>query len=182
MRGSLHGTIAQSILKFTRMTIKDSLVKSLKDGHSLFVRSISDFPEDKLTFQSFPQENHVMWTAGHMVATYAWWASFITKDLAPLPESFKEIFDNKKKPVADRSVYPAMNEVMTELDKQYQVFIKAVEAIPESDYFSAPLADSGGFLKNKLDVLTGQIHHVGWHTGQISSIRRALNMASLYGM
>ncbi len=164
------------------MTIKDSLVKSLKDGHGLFVRSVSDFPEDKLTFQSFPEENHAMWTAGHMATTYAWWSSFVTKDLTPPPQSFTAVFNNKMKPVADRSAYPAMNEVMAELDKQYQIFITAVEAIPESDYFSAPLADSGGFLKTKLDVLTGQIHHVGWHTGQVSSIRRALKMPSLYGM
>lgn len=164
------------------MTIKDSLVKSLKDGHNLFVRSITDFPEDKLVYQSFPEENHVMWTAGHMATTYAWWCSFITKDVSPPPETFRAVFNNKMKPVADRSAYPAMSEVMTELDRQYQIFITAVEAIPESDYFSAPLADSGGFLKNKLDVITGQNHHIGWHTGQVSSIRRALKMPSLYGM
>lgn len=178
-----NATIACTFIKlFQTMTIKDSLLKSIKDGHELFVRSISDFPEDKLTHQSFPQENHAMWTAGHMVMTYAWWTSFVSKDTAPLPEAFKETFNNKKKPVADRSQYPAMSEVMAELDRQYQFFYKAIEAIPESDYFSAPLAESGGFIKHKIEVITGQIHHVGWHTGQVSSIRRALNLPSLYGM
>ncbi len=164
------------------MTIKESLEKSLKDGHQLFVRSVSDVPEDKLTYQSTPTENHVMWTAGHIAATYAWWTSFLTKDLTPPPAEFLEVFNNKKKPVADRSQYPAMSVVMAELDRQYQTFIKAVENTPESAYFDAPLAESGGFITNRLEVLTGQIHHLGWHTGHISTIRRALSLPSLYGM
>lgn len=164
------------------MNVKDALEKSLKDAHKLFVKSISDFPEDKLTYQSHPTENHAMWTAGHMAGVYTWWTTFLAKDVAPLPAAFKEVFNNKNKPVADASQYPAIKEVMAELDRQYQVFIKAVEALPESEYFSAPEAESGGFIKNKLEVLTGQIHHIGWHTGQVSSIRRALNLPSLYGM
>ncbi len=164
------------------MTIKDSLIKSLRDGHNLFVRSVSDVPEDKLTYQSHPTENHAMWTAGHMAGVYAWWTTFISTELTPPSDAFRSTFNNKQKPVADRSVYPAMNEVMTELDRQYQIFIKAVEAIPESEYFNPPIIESGGFPKDKIGVITGQIHHVGWHTGQVSSIRRALGMPSLYGM
>jgi uncharacterized damage-inducible protein DinB len=164
------------------MTIKDTLVKSLKDGHALFLRSLSDFPVDKLTYQTSPTENHVLWTAGHMVTTYAWWATFLTKDLSPIPPAFAVAFDNKKKPVADSAAYPAMSEVLAELDRQYQIYIKAVEALPESEYYNAPLVDSGGFVTYKVDVLVGQINHIGWHTGQISSIRRALSLPSLYGM
>ncbi len=164
------------------MTFKDSLIKGLTGAHALFVKSLSDIPEDKLTHHSHETENHALWTAGHMARVYTWWTAFLTKDITPPPNAFTEIFDNKKKPVAERAHYPAMSEVMAELDRQYNTFMKTVEALAEDDLFSAPIEGNAPFITAKIEVLTGQIHHLGWHTGQVSTLRRALSLPSLLGM
>lgn len=165
------------------MTLRESLIKSLRDGHTTFIKSMGDFPEDKLTFQIAPTDNHVLWTAGHMMTTYAWWTKFLTTETTEqIPTNLAEMYDGKKKPTSDASAYPSLQTVIEALNTQYEIFIKAVEHLPESEYYTAPAMDSGGFLTYKIDVLLIQINHIGWHTGQISSLRRALGLPSLFGM
>jgi uncharacterized damage-inducible protein DinB len=78
-------------------------------------------------------------------------------------------------------MYPAHAEVRRIHDEQYNRLLRAAQAMSDADGLSTTATDSGGFVKNRLDVLHKCAWHEGWHQGQISSLRRALGLPSVMG-
>lgn len=153
----------------------------LRWTHDIFAASMADFPSDQLAYQASPYDNHVLWTLGHMVASYAWFASAIDGKGYAFPEPYGAMFGPGSRPHPDASKYPPVDELRRHFDAAYQRLVEAFNAVPDADLAKPPAIETHGFAKDKLDVILKAVWHEGWHNAQISTIRRALGLKPMMG-
>lgn len=137
---------------------------------------LADWPHDKLTYQCAATDNHALWTMGHLSTTYSWLASLLDGHMTPLPESYNTLFGMGSKPVADPSIYPPMGEVRHNFDTTYARFIGLAAKIKPADAAKPTVGNSHGFAKDRADVLDKAAWHEGWHSGQLSTLRRVIGL------
>lgn len=136
-------------------------------------------PPDKATHQPSAKDNHLLWTLGHLATAYSWFASLIDGKAAALPEEFDRLFGYKSSPVADPTAYPPLETVRKHYAAAFRRLTEAVSALKPADIHKPTVGDSHGFANSRIDVVYKAIWHDGWHSGQLSSIRRALGLGSI---
>ncbi len=163
-----------------------TLLRSRTVSNLRFARSILDglfkgFPADKLTYQPAMTDNHVIWTLGHLAVTNQWFAGLLDGQPATLPGTYDQLFGYKSKPNPDLAVYPPLDEVQRHYEATFTRLIRAAESLRDEDLAVSCAAESGGFAKDKAEVLERAAWHEGWHGGQISSLRRSLGLPPVMG-
>ena len=148
-------------------------------AHGTTAALLSDWPEDKLTFQPSPHDNHALWTIGHLATTYQWLASLLDGVWTPLPENYNALFGMGSKPVPDAAAYPPAAEVRANFDRMYQRFADLAARIRPADAAKPTVGNSHGFCRDRADVLDKAAWHEGWHSGQLSALRRALGLKGI---
>ena len=156
-------------------------VELFKWVHEMTGKLCAGFSESQMLTQPSPSDNHLLWQIGHMATGYAYFASMLDGKPSTLGEMYDKLFGWGSKPSSDTSTYPAHAEIRRIHDEQYTRILRAASALSDADGLSAPATDSGGFAKNKLDVVSKCIWHEGWHQGQISGLRRALGLPGVMG-
>jgi hypothetical protein len=51
----------------------------------------------------------------------------------------------------------------------------------ESEAFMPCVGDSHGLASNRIEVIDRNAWHEGWHSGQLSSLRKALGLPGIMG-
>jgi hypothetical protein len=148
-------------------------------AHGTTIALLADWPPDKLTFQPSSHDNHALWTIGHLATTYQWLASLLDGTWAPLPDNYNALFGMGSKPLPDAAAYPPVSEVRSHLDRMYGRFAELAARIRPADAGKPTVGDSHGFCRDRADVLYKAAWHEGWHSGQLSSLRRALGLKSI---
>lgn len=138
-------------------------------------------PPDKAAYQPSPKDNHLLWTLGHLAISYQWLANLIDGKPNTLPANYDELFGGKSAPHADAKRYPSVEELWKHHDSMFDRMIAAAESMSETDCTKSCNAETGGFARDRLDVIEKAAWHEGWHAGQLSSIRRALGLKPLMG-
>jgi hypothetical protein len=162
------------------MSQRQRSLDSLKFAHSMTLSLLKDFPEDKVCHQPCPTDNHIVWSVGHLAATYAWMLSLLGRP-AGVPESYTTLFGWGSKSTPDAKAYPTLSEAREVMESEYQAFLRAIAEVPEAQ-LSGPLAkDAGSFAKDAIELVDRAAWHEGWHSGQISSVRRALGLKGVMG-
>ena len=147
--------------------------------HGMTTALLADWPADKLTYQSVPTDNHALWTIGHLAMTYSWLASLLDGHMTPMPDSYNALFGMGSKPVSDPSIYPPMGEVRHNFDAAYTRLMDLAAKIKPSDAGKPTVGNSHGFASDRADVLDKAAWHEGWHSGQLSSLRRNLGLKNV---
>lgn len=147
--------------------------------HAMFEKVLDGFPEDKATFQPSPTDNHLAWTLGHMTTAYAWFATLLGARMMTLPERYTTLFGPGAKPTPDPAAYPPLAELRANFKAAFGHFTDAVKKQSPADLNKPPAAESHGFGKTRQDVILLTAWHDGWHSGQVSSLRRALGLPSV---
>jgi hypothetical protein len=148
------------------MSQRQRPIDALKFAHYMTLSLLKDFPEDKVCHQPCPTDNHLVWSVGHLAATYAWMLSLLGRP-ASVPESYTS--------------YPSLSVAREVMESEYQTFLNAIAELPETQ-LSQPLAkDAGAFAKDAIELVDRAAWHEGWHSGQISSVRRALGLKGVMG-
>jgi len=156
-------------------------VASLRFARSILDGLCKDFPEDKLTYQPAMTDNHLIWTLGHLAVTNQWFAGLLDGQPATLPERYEERFGYKSKPNPDRDFYPPLSDVQRYHEASFARLVRAAEQLTDDELGSPCAQDSGGFARDKGEVLERAVWHEGWHAGQISSLRRSLGLSPVMG-
>lgn len=151
----------------------------LEWSHATTIALLSDWPLERLTFQSAPGDNHALWTIGHLATTYAWFASLLDGHMTPLPENYNLLFGTGSKPVDDSLAYPPMGEVRHHFDAAYARLAELGARLKAGDASKATVGNAHGFCKDRADVLVKAAWHEGWHSGQLSTLRRALGLTGI---
>ncbi len=147
--------------------------------HAMTTALLADWPLEKLTYQSSPGDNHALWTMGHLATTYSWFASLLDGHMTPLPENYNLLFGTGSKPVDDPMAYPPMGEVRHHFDATYARFAELASQLKASDALKPTVGNAHGFCKDRADVFVKAAWHEGWHSGQLSTLRRALGLKTI---
>ncbi len=141
---------------------------------------LKDFPDDKMLFRSTPADCHALWILGHIALSDAWVLSMITGNENPMGEAFGKAFGYQTDLTEDADDYPAFAEVQTALDEQRQRLLDWVNTATD-EQLHAPLDDGGiGFANSPFEAIHKEIWHEGWHSGQLSTLRRALGLGPAF--
>jgi len=163
------------------MSHRQRSLDSLKYAHSMTMSLLKDFPEASACHLPSPTDNHLLWSVGHLAATYGWMLSLVGKP-AGVPENYMTLFGWGSKPSPDAKMYPNLSAVCEALESEYQSFMRAVVEMPEAQLSQPLVKDSSGFAKDTIELVDRAAWHEGWHSGQISSIRRALGLKGVMGL
>lgn len=148
-----------------------TLTRTRKTANDL----LNGFPEDKATYQPAPAVNHALWQVGHLAATDDWYASKLDDQGITLSEENAALFGYGST-IQPADAYPAFDEVKTLLAPTRERLIAAVEAATDEK-----LAEHCAELETTLlGGLFALASHEGWHLGQLSIIRRSLDLPSIY--
>lgn len=147
--------------------------------HATTDKLIDATPSEHALHQAGGADNHLLWTIGHLAVTYSWFATLLDGKAAELPKNYYELFGYGSKPVGDSGIYPPLTEVRKNYAVAYRRFLGAADGLAPADFDKPTVADSHGFAKNRLEVILRAAWHDGWHSGQLSAIRRSLNLPSI---
>lgn len=159
---------------------RERALASLRFAHSMTVSLLKDFPEAKACHQPTATDNHLLWSVGHLAATYAWMLSLLGRP-AGIPESYNALFGWGSKPSPDPKAYPPLHDVREAMETELAAFIRAIEEMPEVQLSQALVKHAGSFAKDPIELVDRAAWHEGWHSGQISSLRRSLGLPSVMG-
>jgi len=149
-----------------------ALSNSRKTLNSLF----DGFTAESALAQPTPGVNHVLWQTGHLAHTEDWYAGLLAGSGTTLPERYASLFGYGSTSEGT-DAYPSFDEVKAQLATARERVVAAVRAASD-EKLAEQCEDLGtDFLGGALMVSW----HEGWHSGQISIIRRALGLPSIYG-
>lgn len=160
---------------------KDRAIASLTFARGMTRDLIKAFREDQSVFQATPTDNHLLWTLGHLAQSFDWFSGLIDGKPSQIPATYQQLFGFKSLPHANATNYPPLQEILEQFNRTYQRFMDAAASLSEIDVLSACAADSFGYAKDRLEVIERAAWHEGWHAGQLSSLRRALNLPPIMG-
>lgn len=162
-------------------TAKQAAIDSANFAHNFLVKIVDSFPADKRTYQISRADNHVLWTLGHLCTTYEWLHGLLKEGGPKFPAEYQTLFGMKSEPKPDAKLYPSYDVLRKNLDQSYSALIAAFQATSDADLAKPALSDTGGFVPNRLASLAVVTWHDGWHSGQLSTLRRALGLPSVFG-
>lgn len=151
-------------------------------ARSTTLKMIDGVPQDKLTYQSAPKTNHVLWVLGHLAVSDAYFAKTMgAEKIVELDESWNELFGMGSTPVDDSSKYPSLDEITDAMKRTREVLLEWFSSMDEAKLHSALPEDWKMFGPNFGALMNSIAWHEGLHTGQITNIRKALGLPGVIG-
>jgi uncharacterized damage-inducible protein DinB len=154
--------------------MKDHLLRAAELNVDYAKKLVADIPDEKMCEQPVPGMNHAAWVLGHL--TYVFDSMIGVFDQTPsMSNEWKELFNLKSKPEADRARYPSKAALLEAYERSYQRIVEAVKsASPEALDREFPNPRLRAILPTvgiaMVNILTS---HQGIHLGQLSAWRRA---------
>jgi hypothetical protein len=156
-------------------TLKERAEAVLVMSRKQFDRLLAGFPEDKATYQPTPAVNHATWIVGHVAHTEDWVGGALDGGPSALPADYEALFAYGSK-MKSPGEYPPLAEVTKHLRAARDRLLAGLRAATEEKLAEhVPELDS-----DLMDVVLLGAFHEGWHCGQLSIIRRSLNLPSIY--
>lgn len=145
----------------------------------VLLRQIEDIPQDQWFHQAEGQANHVAWTLGHLAATDDLFLTLLSGSESGLPAGFKESFGTGSRP-SPEPVEPGVEAIRHCFDERRQALRSWFEGLSGEELAQETPEHLRKFAINFADVMGSIAWHEGWHTGQISPIRKSLGLPSLF--
>ncbi len=156
------------------MSPNDALASGYRMGQLLVHRMIDDLTDDEFRYQPVPGANSAAWIVGHLGVTARRTADRLgATGLPELTEEFVAQFSATKKPAGEQPDLGTKAELVTLFDTSVEKLIPAILALPPEALTNPPPAPGPFAATYGEAVLFGALH-VAVHSGQISTIRRAL--------
>lgn len=158
------------------MPLKERLQRQLTQAREMSERLLSDFESpEQWTFQIHPDCNHALWFAGHMAHTDNFFLSLISPDDAvELPSIFARQFGMGSQPTPTPDDYPTAEEVLKNMRERRATLLNVLAHLNDDDFTAPTASGAPDFLKDVAAVFEMAIWHEGLHSGQLTSVRRAL--------
>ena len=146
------------------------------------LKMIEGIPQDKLTFQPVPKTNHVLWILGHCAVSDAYFANTMgAENAVKFDEKWSELFGMGSTPVDDPTKYPSLEELTDAMSRARESLLGWFGSMDEEKLHSALPEDWKMFGPNFAGLMNSIAWHEAIHTGQLSCIRRALDLPAAFG-
>jgi hypothetical protein len=166
------------------------LARGVADSRALLARYLGGFDDSNHTAQAPSLPNHVAWCLGHCALTMHRAAERL--DGQPLPESQfilrsdrgdgdrygAESVSFASQPVGDRAFYPGLTCCMAIFDAACDRLANAAFSAPDAKLDERTKWGAGETTLESL--VMRMIFHNGTHCGQITDLRRALKIGSIF--
>lgn len=162
------------------MDARHSAVATLQFVRKVSTDVLNGWPEDKLAFQTTPHDNHPLWVLGHLALTDAWVGGAIGIANVAVPASYNDLFGGKSKPSPNARDYPSYKELRGALESTRAGFLAWLEKAGPAELAINISEATHGFMNDPLDAAFKTCWHEGWHFGQVSTLRRALGLPSIF--
>ncbi|MBN2445633.1 MAG: DinB family protein [Phycisphaerae bacterium] len=157
------------------MTERQRALSVLELSRSQLTKLLDGFPPDQALYQPTPAVNHTLWIIGHLATLDNIVLRRIDDGQPALPEKYEQLF-NFGTQMQSADAYPPFGEVLGHLREVREHLIAATHAA--SDARMAETVPDFGCDVLGMVFLTAW--HEGWHSGQLSTIRRSLKLPSIY--
>lgn len=149
-----------------------------------FTRKISNdilagIPDDKLTHQPSPTDNHPLWVMGHLAGSDVWIANTLNIPGVDVPESVIKAYGSGSKPSASGN--PPAAVVRKAFDDSRAKVLAWFKAAPDSALAVDLKEKTGGFATDPIDAMFKLSWHEGWHLGQVANVRKSLGLPNVLG-
>lgn len=142
---------------------------------------INSLQGEQCCAQPFAGANHALWSLGHLTCTHDWLAGLIDGQPSALPSDYNALFNMGSQPQNDASKYPSWESVQRAYQGAFDRLYAAVGTLSDDQLAQPCAGETYGFATDKLDALHKGAWHMGWHSGQVADVRRAMGMPGLYG-
>ncbi len=147
------------------------------------LKMIDGIPQDKLTFQPFPKANHVLWVLGHCAVSDAYFCNTMgTENTVQIDESWGELFGMGSTPVADATKYPSLEKLTDAMKHAREGLLEWFSSMDDAKLNSPLPEDWKMFGPNFAALMNSIAWHEAIHTGQLTNIRRALDLPGALGL
>lgn len=155
---------------------QDVLLKYFADSLDAVQQLMAHVPDDRAAEQPAGIVNHPAWTLTHLCIANDFCLQCVGRE-AICPPGWRTIAGTGTKPVADRSVYPSKDVLLTTLVRQHQGVNEAMRGLPAS-HFEQPSPERVRSFAPTLGhivayMLTCHEHN---HLGQLQAWKRAANL------
>ncbi|MEQ8523916.1 DinB family protein [Gracilimonas sp.] len=133
--------------------------------------------ETNSRLDGYPKMNHVKYLAGHLLnSQYA-----LAQIAGVNPEvKWNELFAVMGQSAAkDNFEYPDIEEIKSEWNALYELTRKGLAKLDKNDLAKVPEEPFSQVAETVLDLWAFVNHHIGYHIGQISIMRRGFNKAPM---
>lgn len=155
---------------------RDRAVAAAINAHETLHFLLEDFPADQRLFMPSPTDSHVLWQIGHLTTFYAWTAGLLGAEPLPISQPFNDAVGYRSVPKPDSAAYPSFEDVLAGHKTAWDYMIAAARGTRPADLLRPLDGDNATYAADRLTVIERIAWHEGWHTGQISAIRRALGL------
>ncbi len=138
----------------------DAGLAALGFARQALLGMIDALPEDKILHQPCQGANHAMWILGHLACT--------------------DEFFMKSKPTTNAADYPPIAEVKEILAHNREALISLFSNMDEARLRS-PLPGDLNSAPSHAALIPTIAWHEGMHTGQLTVIRKSLDLAPVFG-
>jgi len=160
------------------MASKDRLKKQVEQARFLSEKLLKAFETpEQWTYQVHEKANHPLWFAGHMGVVDDFMISLIDPSKSSPKADYQAKFGMGSQPTSDPSQYPPPEEVVDYMRDRRSVLIGILDELSEDDLLKPTPEGAPGFLPDYRSVFELVAWHEGWHSGQASVARAALNLA-----
>ncbi len=159
----------------------DNGVSALNFARRVTLGLLEDLPDDKLLHRSLPDGNHALWLIGHILWDDDFFLTGLAHRPSKLPDGWNERFRTGSTPCDDVQAYPPRGALMDKITALRSELVgwfcsfgphELAQPLPEA---FARFGDSYGKLMSTL------AWHEGLHAGQLTVIRKSLNLRPRFG-
>ena len=165
----------------TTTTTHESARAVLEFARRATLKMVQDIPADKLCTRPIDKTNHALWVLGHLAVTDNWFASTLGKRESVIDESWGPLFGMKSEPSDDAAIYPPFDEIKDGLERARASLLSAFESMDEQQLLAELPEELKGFAPNVGGVALSLAWHEGFHAGQLSAVRRSLDLPFTMG-
>lgn len=137
---------------------------------------IQDFPGEQRYFMPTPTDPHLLWQIGHLTTYYSWSIGLLGEKAPEITKPFNEAVGYKSVCRPDPGAYPSFDEVLAGHNLAWELLMAAAARQTASDLAKPLDASLASYAKDRLGAIERIAWHDGWHSGQVSAIRRALKL------
>ena len=150
-------------------------------ARSSTLKLIEGILQDKLTFQPIPKTNHALGILGHCAVSDEHFVKAMGVDKPVLDASWGDLFGMGSTPVDDPGKYPSLDEITDGMGQAREALLEWFGSMDEAKLLSPLPDDWKTFGPNFAGLMNSIAWHEGIHTGQLSAIRRALDLPNAFG-
>lgn len=139
---------------------------------------VGDVPCERFAEQPWEHAKHPAWILGHLCIASSMITEHLGGDSTTVPPSWVDRFRPGSECAGDRSLYPTKAELLDTLARAHTELARVFDAATDERLNAPfPIEEYRAFFPTIADAAAYMMaHHEGYHLGQLSQWRRALDL------